>query len=165
MPGARVIAGLLPGLCLLAVTSFSTLAVDEAGITLGSVSGSGWSVEDIALHTGWPQAGQASVLLTAARADLPEPMGRITGLKLTCPALQFDSEILRCPAGTLEAQSSQLGRQRIATSFQYRFSDGRLDARLQDIRYLGGQLGAGRTLHGRRLDAGCRRPQPVAAAG
>ena len=141
MPGARVISGLLPGLCLLAVTSFSTLAVDEAGITLGSVSGPGWSVEDIALHTGWPQSGRASVLLTAARADLPEPMGRITGLKLTCPALQFDSEILRCPAGTLEARSSQLGRQRIATSFQYRFSDGRLDARLQDIRYLGGQLG------------------------
>ncbi|HUT39820.1 MAG TPA: hypothetical protein VM011_00630 [Gammaproteobacteria bacterium] len=140
MPGTRVIAGLLPVLCLLAVTSLSTLAVDEAGITLGSVSGPGWSVEDIALHTGWPQAGQVSMLLTAARADLPEPLGRITGLKLTCPALQFDSETLRCPAGTLEAQSSQLGRQRIATSFHYRFSDGRLDARLQDIRYLGGRL-------------------------
>ncbi len=140
MPGARVIAGLLPGLCLLAVTSFSTLAVDEAGITLGSVSGPGWSVEDIALHTGWPQTGQASVLLTAARADLPEPLGRITGLKLTCPALQLDSEMLRCAAGTLEAQSSQLDRQTNHKQLQYRFSDGRLEVRLQGIRYLGGQL-------------------------
>ncbi|MGD2112304.1 MAG: hypothetical protein PVI50_02880, partial [Gammaproteobacteria bacterium] len=107
MPGRRVIAGLLSGLGLLAMASISGLAFDEAALRLARLSGPGWSVEDVVLHTGWPQSGQASALLTAGRAELPEPLGTVTGIRLTCPALRFDREHVRCPAGTLEAQSSR----------------------------------------------------------
>ncbi len=140
MPVPRVITGLLSGVGLLAVASFTGLAFDEAGITLGSVSGTGWSAEDVALHTGWSQSGQTSVLLTAARAELPAPLGTVTGVKLTCPSLQLDAETIHCPAGTLEGQSAGLGRQQIEASFRYRNSDGRLQVRLGGIRYAGGRL-------------------------
>lgn len=140
MPGQRVIAGLLPGLCLLAVTSLTSLAFDAAGLRLGTLAGPGWSVEDIALDLGWPQGDQVSVLLTAARAELPEPLGGVTGLKLTCAAAQIGTDTIRCPVGRLEAHSTLLGHQQIETTFEYRTSDGQVDARLRGIGYLGGRL-------------------------
>ncbi len=140
MPGHRVIAVLLPGLCLLAATCLSSFAFDEAAVRLGSLTGPGWSAGDVRLSVGWPQAGQASLSLTAARAELPEPLGRLTGLKLACAAAQIGTDTIRCPAGVLEAQSSPLGHQKIDITFQYRVSDGRIEAQLHGIRYLGGQL-------------------------
>lgn len=140
MPGVRVIAGLLSGLCLLALARFPVLAFDEATLTLGSVNGAGWSATDVTLHTGWAQEGRVSLLLTAARAELPEPLGAVTGLRLSCPALTIDPGLYECQDGTLEGMSGLLGRQRIATTFRYRPGDGRIEARLRNIRYLGGQL-------------------------
>lgn len=140
MPGRRGIAGVLSGLCLLAAANFSGFAFDEAALHLGRVAGPDWLLHGVTLQTGWLQAGQASVVLGAARAELPEPLGTVTALQLTCPVLRIEPALIECPAGTLDGHSSLLGKQRLAISFHYRPAAEQLEVQLRGVRYLGGGL-------------------------
>jgi len=141
MPGPRGIAGGLPVLCLLVMANLPAFALDGTLFRLGRLTGPDWSVENVTLQLGWPQDGRVSVGLSAAHAELPAPLGTVTGLRLTCTTARVDAGGIHCPAGgVLEADSSLLGRQRLDVTFRYRTGDGRFDAQVSGIRYVGGQL-------------------------
>ncbi|MEZ5541672.1 MAG: hypothetical protein R3F42_06475 [Pseudomonadota bacterium] len=140
MPGARVVVAACAALGLLAVAIGPGYALDTAALRLGRVAGSGWALDDVMLHADWPQSGQSGMALTAARAELPQPLGTLRAVTLSCPDLRFDTGGIRCAAGTLVGDSSQLGHQQLATSFRYQQDTGRLELELRGIRYLEGRL-------------------------
>jgi len=77
-----------------------TWAVDELGLDIGNLSGPGWALEGLAL--GWSLADQR-LILSADALVLPEPLGPVTGLQLSCARLQIHSDGITCSGGRMEA--------------------------------------------------------------
>ena len=71
---------------------------------------------------------------------LPEGLGELSGVSLSCPRAQLTATEVRCAKGVLKAQSSVLGQQAIQISFHYQFDSGRIDTELLGIRVHDGTL-------------------------
>ncbi|MGB5338457.1 MAG: hypothetical protein WBO06_05125 [Gammaproteobacteria bacterium] len=132
---------------LLAASILPVHAFDAADLTLGNLEGEGWSARDLAVQFEWLDASHVRVQLEAAAASLPEPLGKITAVSVECARATLAPTQLRCPAGLLKLRSPGYGRQAIRITFTYRFSDGRLDAHLRNVRLWGGVLALDATLH------------------
>jgi len=115
-------------------------AFDSAGLTLASIEGEGWSVQQVQLRFSWLDATHLRLQLHAQAAQLPEPLGKLTGLQLECPQATFVREQFDCPRGSLHVDAGHWGRQRARIAFSYRPGDSQLKLQLQDILLAGGRV-------------------------
>jgi len=134
----RTVALLASGLLAPAIPPVH--AFETVSLTLGTLEGSGWSAQAVTLDAEWLDATRVRLQLQAQALVLPGDQGRLGGLRLDCPAAELTAERLDCTAGNLHLQSGVLGPQQLQATFRYRFSDGRIDASLDNVRLMGGQL-------------------------
>ena len=140
VPGRRVWLALLclPGLWLVDV--LPGLAFNITTLHLGTLQGEGWNAEGVQLQINLLDDSHAGILLQAQTAQLPEPLGRLTGLQLECGSAEVTGVRLECRDALLRLQSREHGEQMIRARFSYRFTDRQLTFELAGIRLLGGQL-------------------------
>jgi hypothetical protein len=139
VPGRRVLLALLclPGLLL--VGTLPGLAFNVTTLELGTLQGEGWYAEGLQLQLNLLDDSHTRILLQAQTAQLPEPLGKLTGLQLECAAAELTAAGLACRDGVLRLQSVQHGRQQVRARFDYRFTDQRLTFDLAGVRLLGGR--------------------------
>jgi hypothetical protein len=135
---ARTIVLLACG--LLALGILPGHAIETASLNLGTLEGEGWSAQAVTLEVELLDAAHVRLQLQAQAVMLPADHGRLGGLRLECAMAQLTPEWLACTDGSLSLQSGVLGRQQLPVTFRYRFSDGRIDASLSNVRILGGRL-------------------------
>ena len=117
-------------------------AIEGAGLTFDTLEGAGWSVHGAVASIGWHDSQHASVRLEAAAAILPEPLGTLNSVSISCPKARIETGSIRCDQADIRASSDRFGRQSIRAGFDYTVATGRLAFRLEGARYAGGGLTA-----------------------
>ena len=140
LPPRRVATALLLASGLLLMAILPGYAVDVVRLQLGTLDGAGWSAETVTVQLNWLDDGHAGLLLTTERAELPEGLGELSGVTLSCPRARLTATAASCAQGLLKAHSSVLGPQAIKTRFSYQFDSGRIEAGLSGVRVLDGTL-------------------------
>jgi len=138
LPRRRFIPALASGLLL--VAALPGFAVDVVHLKLGTLAGPGWSAQAVSVQLNWLDERHAGLLLQTQRVALPEGLGELTNVTLSCARAQLTATELSCEQGILKAQSTVLGRQNIQTSFRYQLDTGRIDAGLLGVRIHEGTL-------------------------
>jgi len=138
LPRQRVITALLPA--LLAIAALPGFAVDVVRLKLATLAGPGWSAAALTLQLNRLDERHAGLVLQVQSVALPEGLGELSAVTLSCARAQLTATAVSCASGTLKAHSSVLGRQHIRTSFRYRFDTGRIDTELQGLRAYDGTL-------------------------
>ena len=129
------------GLLLCAVLIAPPLAaIDGIALQLGSLASSGWQAQAIAIRLDDLGATSASLHITIANLDLPQPLGPLKNLQLICPALQLSDQELSCADGQLRLSVPWLDNDSIAVSFSYRPVEQSFLLRVKDARLAGGRL-------------------------
>ncbi len=139
-PGRRAFVAFLSGLWLLATPLLSVHAIDEAILHIDHVEGAGWHAADISVQVDWLGQGRAAVVLQGAYAVLPDPVGKVTDIRLECADAVLTAAEISCRDGMASARSKLLGKQRIPISFHRNGSDGRIETTLRNIRFAGGNF-------------------------
>ncbi|HAJ92849.1 MAG TPA: hypothetical protein DCO71_09610, partial [Gammaproteobacteria bacterium] len=137
-PRRRVIVALAYGLLLAA--ALPGFALDVVHLRLGALAGPGWSAQAVSVQLNWLDERHAGLLLQTKRVALPEGLGELTDITLSCARAQLTATELSCAQGVLKAQSTVLERQDIQISFSYQLDSGRIDARLLGLRIHEGAL-------------------------
>lgn len=152
----RLVTALLlaPGLLVIAVLPGH--AIDVVRLKLGALEGAGWSAQAVTVELTWLDEGYAGLLLQTQGAALPEGLGNLSGVSLSCPRAQLTATEVRCAKGVLKAQSSVLGQQAIRISFRYQLDSGRIDTELLGIRVHDGTLALTAQLSGSRWQIDAR---------
>lgn len=138
LPRQRVITALLPA--LLAIAALPGFAVDVVRLKLATLAGPGWSAAALTLQLNRLDERHVGLVLQVQSVALPEGLGELSAVTLSCARAQLTATAVSCASGTLKAHSSVLGRQHIRTSFRYRFDTGRIDTELQGLRAYDGTL-------------------------
>ena len=138
LPRQRVITALLPA--LLAIAALPGFAVDIVRLKLATLAGPGWSAAALTLQLNRLDERHVGLVLQVQSVALPEGLGELSAVTLSCARAQLTATAVSCASGTLKAHSSVLGRQHIRTSFRYRFDTGRIDTELQGLRAYDGTL-------------------------
>ena len=146
VPRRRVITALLLAPGLLVFAALPGLAVDSVRLKLGTIEGEGWSAQEVTVQLNWLDEQHAGLVLQAQSVALPEGLGELSGVTLSCTRAQYTAAAVNCTQGRLKAQSSVLGRQDIQTSFRYQFDTGRIDIELQGLQVFDGRLAITATL-------------------
>ena len=125
---------------LLVIAALPGFAVDVVRLQLGTLEGPGWSARALSLQLNRLDDRHAGLVLQAESVALPEGLGELSAVTLSCARAQLTATAVSCARGTLKAQSSVLGRQNIQTSFRYQFDSGRIDTELLGLRAYDGTL-------------------------
>ena len=148
-PRRRALTALLLASGLLAIAVIPGHAIDVVRLKLGTLEGTGWSAQAVSVELNWLDAGHAGLQLHAQRAVLPEGLGELTGISLSCPRARLTTTEVRCTQGVLKAQSSVLGQQQIQIAFLYQLDSGDIDTSWSGIRLHGGTLDLTANLSGK----------------
>ncbi len=140
LPRRRVVIALLLASGLLLIAVLPGFAVDLIRLQLGTLDGAGWSAEEVTVQLNWLDDGYAALLLNTPRAELPEGLGELSGVTLSCARALLTVSAASCDHGTLRAHSSKLGRQDIHIRFRYQFDTGRIEAGLSGAKVFDGTL-------------------------
>ena len=140
LPRRRVVIAFLLAAGLLVIAILPGFAIDVVRLELGTLEGEGWSAETVTVQLNWLDEGYAGLLLNTQRVELPEGLGELSGVELSCARARLTATAASCAQGLLKAHSSVLGRQTIQTSFRYHFESGRIDASLSGVRVHDGTL-------------------------
>jgi len=140
VPRRRVITALLLASGLLVFAALPGFAVDSVRLKLGTIEGEGWSAQAVTVQLNWLDEQHAGLVLQAQDVALPEGLGELSGVTLSCARAQYTAAVVNCAQGRLKAQSSVLGRQNIQTNFRYQFDTGRIDTELQGLHVFDGRL-------------------------
>lgn len=140
VPGLRAAVLLLSGVWLLAAPLPAVHAVDEVVLYFDRVAGDGWQAAGVSVQIAWQGSDRAAVVLQAERAELPEPVGTVTGVRLECSDAVLAAAEISCRDGLLNIDSKLLGKQRTSLSFHRDGGSGRIEAALGGIQYAGGRF-------------------------
>ncbi|MEN8204408.1 MAG: hypothetical protein ABFS24_00225 [Pseudomonadota bacterium] len=145
-PRRRLVTALLlvPG--LLAIVVLPGFAVDVVRLKLGTIEGEGWSAEAVTVQLNWLDERHAGLVLQAQGVALPEGLGELSGVTLSCARARYTAADVHCAKGRLKAQSSVLGRQDIRAAFRYQLDTGHIEAELLGVRVFDGRLAIKATL-------------------
>ena len=135
-------AAFLLGLVLLTADLPVGHSIEEVGVSLGAIEGTGWSLKDLAARLVWRDASHAALRLTTAKVVLPEPLGNITNLHGECLQGSITPQAMTCHDGIFRLDSDYLGAQQLHLDFDYRFASGRLVLAVDRLRVDGGTVGA-----------------------
>ena len=130
-PRHRVIPALL--LTLLVIVTLPGFAIDVVHLTLGTLEGPGWSADAVSMQLQRLDERHAGLRLQTQRVTLPEGLGELSGVTLTCARAQLTATAVNCSQGILKAQSTLLGGQNIQTAFSYQLDTGHVNAELLGI--------------------------------
>lgn len=114
MPAPKLPSGIW--LVLLAL-AFPAAAFLELGLTIRDIKGPVWSADGIALTLGVRDADSFVLSGTIETLQLPEPMGRVSGVRVHCPRLRLTRALAKCASGGASFEHDVLGRQRLDIAF------------------------------------------------
>jgi len=140
LPRRRVVMAVLLAGGLFALLTLPGRALEHISLSLGTVNGAGWSARAVTARVGLLDAGYAALVVQAERLTLPEGLGTLANVTLSCERARLTATLASCEQGTLAARSSLYGAQTIQTAFRYRLDSGDLDAGLAGIAVQGGEL-------------------------
>lgn len=130
---------LLPGL---AVVPAPAAAIDAARLHMAAMQGEGWALFDVSLQARLPGAAADKAVLSIARLRLPEPIGELHDLRLTCPHLQLSPQRIVCQHGSLRAKGEWLQSKAMTAGFTYTPGQGRFAWHIQGLPMFGGAVDA-----------------------
>jgi hypothetical protein len=139
-PRRRVFTALLLASGMLLIVALPGVAIDIARVQLGSLEGEGWSAIAVTVQLNWLDEQHAGLVLQAQSVAMPEALGELSGVTLTCARARYTATEVNCTKGTLKAQSSVLGQQTIQIAFRYQFDTGQIDTGLLGVRVFDGTL-------------------------
>ena len=119
----RAVRIILLLLCLPALIVLPGHAVETVNLSLGSLEGEGWSLDDISVQLAWAGESGVRAELHAGGARLPGQLGTADRLQLVCAAVEISASVIDCPQGTLRLRSGRFGSQSLKFSLHYRFAD------------------------------------------
>ncbi|MDX2456544.1 MAG: hypothetical protein QNL87_03465, partial [Gammaproteobacteria bacterium] len=140
IPRRRVKTALLLASGLLVIAAIPGFAVDVVHLNLGTLAGPGWSARAVSVQLNWLDERHARLLLQTQRVALPEGLGELSEVTLSCAHAQLTATEIKCAQGAIKAQSTVLGVQNIQTSFRYQLDTGRIDTELQGVHIHDGTL-------------------------
>jgi hypothetical protein len=140
VPRRRVLVALLLASGLLFLVALPGAAIDSVRLQLGALEGEGWSAEAVTVQLNWLDEQHAGLVLQTQSVVLPEGLGELSRVTLSCARARYNAAEVNCAKGTLKAQSSVLGQQTIQTAFRYQFDTGHIDTELSGIRMFDGTL-------------------------
>jgi hypothetical protein len=140
LPRRRVLTALLLASGLLVLVALPGVAIDTLRLQLGALEGEGWSADAVTVQLNWLDEQHAGLVLQAQSVALPEGLGNLSGVTLSCMRARYTAIEVKCAKGTLKTQSSVLGQQTIQIAFRYQFGAGQIDAELLGIRVFEGTL-------------------------
>ena len=140
VPRRRVLTALLLASGMLLVVALPGVAIDAVRLQLGALEGEGWSADAVTVQLNWLDAQHAGLVLQAQRIALPEGLGELSGVALTCAHARYTTTEVNCTKGTLKAQSSVLGQQQTQVAFRYQFDTAQIDAELLGVHAFDGTL-------------------------
>lgn len=117
-------------------------AIESAGLRFDTLEGAGWSVHGATARIGWRDSHHTSVQFEAAAAFLPEPLGTLNAVSVSCPKARIETGSVHCQHAEIRARSDRFGPQAITAGFDYSVATGRLAFRLDGVRFAGGGLSA-----------------------
>ena len=153
-PRHRVIPALL--LALLVIVTLPGFAIDVVHLTLGTLEGPGWSADAVSVQLQRLDERHAGLRLQTQSVTLPDGLGELSGVTLTCARAQLTATAVNCSQGILKAQSTLLGGQTIQTAFSYQLDTGRVNAELLGISIHEGTLALTADLSGTRWQVKAR---------
>ncbi|RLA04706.1 MAG: hypothetical protein DRQ45_00245, partial [Gammaproteobacteria bacterium] len=148
VPRRRVLTALLLASGLLFLVALPSVAIDTVRLQLGTLEGEGWSATAVTVQLNWLDEQHAGLVLQAQSVALPEALGEVSAVTLSCVRARYTATEVNCAKGTLKAQSSELGQQTIQTAFRYQFDTGQIDIELLGVRVFDGTLAIKATLSG-----------------
>jgi hypothetical protein len=140
VPRRRVLTALLLASGLLFLVALPSVAIDSVRLQLGALEGEGWLAADVTVQFNWLDEQHAGLVLQAQSVALPEALGELSGVTLSCTRARYTVTEVNCAKGTLKAQSSVLGQQTIQTAFRYQFDSGQIDIKLSEVQVFDGTL-------------------------
>ena len=146
VPRRRVITALLLAFGLLFLVALPGMAIDRVRLQLGALEGEGWSATAVTVELNWLDEQHAGLVLQAQSLALPEALGELSAITLSCVRARYTVTEVNCAKGKLKAQSSELGQQTIQTAFRYQFDTGQIDIELLGVRVFDGTLAIKATL-------------------
>ena len=140
LPRRRVLTALLLASGMLLVVALPGVAIDVVRLQLGALEGEGWSAAAVTVQLDWQDERHAGLVLQAQRIVLPEGLGELSEVTLSCIRARYTATEVNCAKGTLKAQSSVLGQQQVQSAFRYQFDTGQIDTELLGVRVFDGTL-------------------------
>ena len=140
VPRRRVLTALLLASGMLLVVALPGVAINVVRLQLGAIEGEGWSADAVTVQLNWLDGQHAGLVLQAQRIALPEGLGELSGVALTCAHARYTTTEVNCTKGTLKAQSSVLGQQQTQVAFRYQFDTAQIDAELLGVHAFDGTL-------------------------
>jgi hypothetical protein len=115
-------------------------AIESTRISLGEISGAGWSIKGLQARLAWVAADRVALQLVAESILLPAYAGGITAVRLDCPMAVVTAQRFTCAEGRLVFDSSVIGPQQAVVSFSYQATTRALALHLDKLRVDGGRL-------------------------
>jgi hypothetical protein len=136
MPAPKPTTGVWLVLMMLASPAAAFL---ELGFSVRDIESPVWSAEGVALTLGVEKADSFVLSATIETLQLPEPMGRLSGVRVQCPHLRLTQSSAECDSGSASFEHDLLGRQRLNIAFSIRGESGG-DIRFSELRLAEGTL-------------------------
>jgi hypothetical protein len=109
-------------------------------VDVGKIDGAGWHARAVSLTLTLQDTGALAGAVTVRALVLPEPVGTIADLRISCGRIGLTHERLRCDTARLEPGNLPFGLSAMAGWLEYRAGDRRLDMQLVGVDNDGGRL-------------------------
>jgi hypothetical protein len=116
--------------------------IEGLTLSLGTLSGPGWRVEQLRLELDWSQPQQTVYSLSARRLTHPALAAPLEAPRLECREGVIDDREVRCDKGLLQLQSPLLDRPQIPLAFHWSRDPQRLSVKLDRLPVAGGEVAA-----------------------
>ncbi len=128
----------IPVLAILVIDPVA--AIDQLAIDLGTLAGSGWTVQDAQLTLDLRRPGRIGLRLSAKRLALPAPLEPLEAVELVCAEARLEAQTAVCPAGVLRFHQPMLDAPQMPMAFRYGLKDGSLKLAFHEIRLAKGRV-------------------------
>jgi hypothetical protein len=124
--------------CLVSMSKVS--AIDNLTLQLGSIAGTGWQAEEVAVQWQWLNEKKMALTLEIATLTLPTLKKPLQKLRVQCSQTEYSTEQIACPRAKLQLGGEVLDKPAFELSFTYLVKQQSLDLRINEIAVAGGKV-------------------------
>lgn len=136
MPVCRRLAFLFVAIGLL--PAMPVAAIEQIRLNFGDLQGNGWSARDVVVDLRLGERNRAQLVLVAKDSQWPEPLGRVSAIRISCTELFVGATIIECFAGVLQASNPLLVGMQGTLKFRYQIKDGSFRFNVANLKVGGG---------------------------
>ncbi len=122
-------------------------------LSVAQISGEGWQIRDLRLQLSL-DGDNAQGSIEVATLQLPEPLGELRELRLSCQPLIFTAQRIACLDAPLTTDWALLDKPAAVASFEYIAASGALRLDIKGLHGLGGKLAVNLHLQAQGWQAG-----------